>query len=54
MKYWATPTNIKKLQQFLGFANNYNRFIRFFAYVVLPISKLLQQQKPWIWRKKQQ
>ena len=49
MKYSPDPTSIKELQQFLGFANYYNRFARSFACIGLPISKLLQQQQPWIW-----
>ena len=46
------PTSIKELQQFLRFANYYNRFIRSFASVALPISKFLQEQQ-WIWGIKQ-
>ena len=49
MKDWPSPTNIKQLQQFLGFANYCNRFIGSFDYMVLHISKLLQQQQLWIY-----
>ncbi len=31
---WPTPTNLKQLQRFLGFANFYRRFMRNFNLVV--------------------
>ena len=41
VKDWPAPISIKELQQFLGFVNYYNGFIRSFDYIVLPIFKLL-------------
>lgn len=38
---WPAPTCVKELQQFLGFANYYHRFIRRFADIALPLSSLL-------------
>ena len=38
---WAAPRDIKGVLRFLGFANYYNHFIRRFALVAAPISKLL-------------
>ena len=48
MKNWPAPTSITELQQLLGFDNYYSWFIKSFAYISLLISKLLQQQQPWI------
>ena len=41
---WAAPRDIKGVQQFLGFANYYNHFIRDFARVAAPISNLLSSK----------
>ena len=42
---WEPPRDIKGVQQFLGFANYYNRFSPDFAKVAAPISNLLSNQK---------
>ncbi|KAK3509845.1 hypothetical protein QTP70_014799 [Hemibagrus guttatus] len=38
---WPPPTTIKELQQFLGFANFYRRFIRGYSSVTSPLTSLL-------------
>lgn len=43
---WKEPQNVKQLQQFLGFANFYRRFIKSFANIALPLTKLLGCSKP--------
>ena len=40
VRNWPTPTTVKEVQRFLGFANYYRRFIRGFGQVVAPISNL--------------
>ena len=42
MSNWPTPTTIKEVQRFLGFAHYYRRFIRGFDQVVAPITSLLK------------
>ena len=37
---WPTPTTVKEVQQFLGFANYYQRFIHGFGQVAAPITSL--------------
>lgn len=37
---WPTPTTQRQLQQFLGFANFYRRFIQDFSKVAAPLTKL--------------
>jgi len=33
---WPTPTSLKQLQRFLGFANFYRRFIRHYSRIAAP------------------
>ena len=40
IKNWLTPTNITKVQSFLGFMGYYHRFIPKFAQVARPLHKL--------------
>uniref|UniRef100_A0A4W5JZM3 Gypsy retrotransposon integrase-like protein 1 n=1 Tax=Hucho hucho TaxID=62062 RepID=A0A4W5JZM3_9TELE len=42
VRNWPTPTTVKEVQQFLGFANYYRRFIRGFGQVAAPITSLLR------------
>ena len=51
---WEPSKDIKGVQQFLGFANYYNRFIPDFAKVAAPISNLLSNQKEFKWGTEQQ
>ena len=50
---WEAPKDIKGIQQFLGFANYYNRVIPDFAKVTAPISTLLSNQKEFMWTAEQ-
>ncbi len=43
IKEWPPPTSIKEVQQFLGLANYYRRFIRGYARIVQPISHLIRR-----------
>ena len=51
---WQPPRDIKGVQQFLGFANYYNRFIPDFAKLAAPISNFLSNKKEFKWFAKQQ
>ena len=42
VRNWPTPTTVKEVQRFLGFANYYRRFIPGFGQVVAPITSLLK------------
>ena len=46
---WSTPTSRKKLQQFLGFANFYRRFIRNFSTIASPLHKLTSSNMKFQW-----
>ncbi|CAI7757505.1 unnamed protein product [Closterium sp. NIES-53] len=46
---WKTPENVKELQQFLGFANYYNRFVPQYAKIATPLTNLLKKNTPFKW-----
>ncbi|KAL5481228.1 hypothetical protein EMCRGX_G021353 [Ephydatia muelleri] len=43
VKHWSLPRNVKEVQQFLGFANYYRRFIKCFAKIAKPLHKLTER-----------
>lgn len=46
---WPSPTKVKELQQFLGFANFYRRFIKGYSRVILPMTRLLKKDAKFVW-----
>src|SRR6267142_1158215 len=46
---WLTPTNLKAVQAFLGFANFYRRFIVGFSDIVIPLIHLTRKDTPFSW-----
>ena len=40
VKEWKTPTKIKDVESFLGFANFYRRFIYNFSHTTKPLNEL--------------
>ena len=40
VKEWKTPTRIKDMESFLGFANFYRYFIQNFSYIARPLNEL--------------
>src|SRR5882724_13303378 len=46
---WPTPTNLKAVQAFLGFANFYCRFIVGFSDIVIPLILLTRKDTPFTW-----
>uniref|UniRef100_A0A0F8AN84 ribonuclease H n=1 Tax=Larimichthys crocea TaxID=215358 RepID=A0A0F8AN84_LARCR len=46
---WPIPESRKKLQQFLGFANFYRRFIRGYSAVAAPLTSLTSTKRPFEW-----
>ena len=51
---WPTPTNVKGVQQFRGFANFYRRFIQDFAKITRPLDNLTKKDIPWHWGEEEQ
>src|SRR5882724_1283006 len=46
---WPTPTNLKAVQAFLGFANFYRQFIVGFSDIVIPLIRLTRKDTPFAW-----
>ena len=46
---WTSPPNRKRLQQFLGFAHFYRRFIRGYSQVAAPLTALTSTKSPFSW-----
>uniref|UniRef100_A0A3P9HCQ1 Gypsy retrotransposon integrase-like protein 1 n=1 Tax=Oryzias latipes TaxID=8090 RepID=A0A3P9HCQ1_ORYLA len=46
---WEVPVSRKKLQQFLGFANFYRRFIRNYSSIAAPLTQLTSVKIPYVW-----
>ena len=40
VKEWKTPTKVKDVESFLGFANFYRQFIQNFSYTAKPLNEL--------------
>ena len=53
VKEWKTPTKIKDIESFLGFANFYRRFIHNFSHTARPLNEL-KGKKAWKWEKEHQ
>jgi len=51
---WKEPTNVKGVHHFLGFTNFYQRFIRDYIKITMPLSSLTRKDKLWEWGDKQQ
>ena len=53
VKEWKTPTKIKDVESFLGFANFYRWFIHNFSHTARPLNKL-KGKKEWKWEEEHQ
>jgi len=52
VKEWKTPTKIKEVESFLGFANFYRWFIKNFSHMAKPLNEL-KGKKEWKWGEEQ-
>jgi hypothetical protein len=46
---WATPSLVKDVQRFLGFANFYRWFIKGYSKITTPLTTLTYKDKPFSW-----
>ena len=53
VKKWKTPTKVKDMESFLGFANFYRCFIQNFSHTAKPLNKL-KGKKEWKWEEEHQ
>jgi len=51
---WPAPKNVKEVQEFLGLANYYKRFIKDFAKIAAPLHILVRKEQKWKWEKEQE
>ncbi|KAF8749397.1 Chromo (CHRromatin Organization MOdifier) domain [Rhizoctonia solani] len=51
---WPTPTKVKEVQLFLGFANFLRRFVANFSHMARPLHNLVKKDMPWKWDTKEQ
>jgi len=49
VKEWKTPTKVKDIESFLGFANFYQQFIHNFSHMAKPLNEL-KGKKEWKWK----
>ena len=54
VKDWPTPTMLKEVRAFIGFANFYRRFIKDFSVMARPLHDLTKKDTPWVWGNAQQ
>ena len=40
---WPFPKSVKEVQKFLGLANYYMRFVKYFAKIVRPLHELMRK-----------
>ncbi|QRW25857.1 Retrotransposable element Tf2 protein [Rhizoctonia solani] len=46
---WPTPTKVKEVQSFLGFANFLHQFVANFSHMARPLHNLVKKDTPWNW-----
>ncbi|KAF8748843.1 hypothetical protein RHS01_10555 [Rhizoctonia solani] len=51
---WPTPTKVKEVQSFLGFANFLQHFIANVSHTARPLHNLVKKDMPWKWDTKEQ
>ncbi|KAF8748833.1 hypothetical protein RHS01_10525 [Rhizoctonia solani] len=51
---WPTPTKVKEVQSFLGFANFLRRFVANFSHIARPLHNLVKKDTAWQWSTKEQ
>ncbi|KAM4056451.1 retrovirus polyprotein [Hirsutella rhossiliensis] len=49
VKGWATPTNVKSVRSFIGFANFYRIFMPDFSVIAEPLTRLTKKDVPFRW-----
>jgi uncharacterized protein with NAD-binding domain and iron-sulfur cluster len=50
---WPTPTTVKQVQSFLGFANFVHRFVASFSQIACPLHNLVKKEVKWQWTERE-
>jgi len=50
---WPRPKMVKEVQKFLGLANYYRRFVKYFAKLAKLLHKLVRKDEKWNWGEEQ-
>jgi hypothetical protein len=51
---WPIPKTVTEVQEFIGFANFYRRFIKGYSGIVTPLTNLIKKDKAFSWTKNKQ
>ena len=51
---WPVPKSVKDIQEFLGLANYYRRFVKDFAKIARPLHEMTRKENKWSWGERQQ
>ena len=51
---WPVLKSIKDMQKFLGLANYYRRFVKYFAKIAKPLHEMTRKETKWSWGERQQ
>ncbi|CCO33944.1 hypothetical protein RSOLAG1IB_11464 [Rhizoctonia solani AG-1 IB] len=51
---WPTPSTVKQVQSFLGFANFVRRFVANFSQIARPLHNLVKKEVKWQWTDKEE
>ncbi|KAE8687051.1 Detected protein of unknown function [Hibiscus syriacus] len=46
---WEVTKNVSEVRSFLGLAGYYRRFVKNFSMIVLPLTKLMRKNVPFVW-----
>ncbi|XP_028110422.1 uncharacterized protein LOC114308926 [Camellia sinensis] len=46
---WPTPTNVPEVHNFMGLVGYYQRFVRDFSKIVVPLTQLTRKREPFEW-----
>ena len=49
IRNWPTPTKVKDVRSFLGFANFYRKFIGDYSNIACPLLNLTKKDTLWNW-----
>jgi len=50
---WPVPKSVKDVQKFLGLANYYRQFVKYFAKIARPLHEMTRKEIKWSWGEKQ-